>query len=175
MTLRLEDFVDDTPWVPGTEAFGAVSIPDPIDGVRVRRLVGNRDGRGELTVLMTSLDDATAIAPHVYHVVAEPQSIRAWVYHKVQADRLAFFAGSFRLVLYDIRPDSPTHGRLNVLDVGAANRALVTIPPFVIHGVQNRDTRPASFINMPTRPYDPARPDKSRLPYGHPDIPYAFA
>lgn len=58
MTLTLEDFVDDTPWVPGTDTFSTVSIPDPIDGVRIQRLVGNRDSRGELTVLLTSLKDA---------------------------------------------------------------------------------------------------------------------
>jgi len=174
MTLRLDDFVDDTPWTPSRAAFPDVSLPDLIEGVRVQQLEGHHDSRGELTVLLTALHDENLIAPHVYHVRAEPKSIRAWVYHKRQTDRLAYTDGRFRLSLYDLRPGSRTHGRLNVLDVGSENRVLVTIPPFVIHGLQNRGDQPATFINMPTRPYDPAWPDKSRVPYGHPGIPYVF-
>ena len=154
--------------------FADVPLPDLIEGVRVQRLTFHRDPRGELTVLMTAMADESHTAPHVYHVRAEPRSIRAWVYHKRQTDRLAYVDGMFRLVLYDLRPGSPTHGRLNVLDVGAENRVLVTIPPFVIHGLQNRGDQPSTFINMPTKPYDPAWPDKSRIPHGHPGIPYVF-
>jgi dTDP-4-dehydrorhamnose 3,5-epimerase len=172
--LRLEDFVDDTPWTPSSADFPDLCLPDLIDGVRVQRLTVHRDPRGELTVLMTALADETRTAPHVYHVRAEPGSIRAWVYHKRQADRLAYVDGKFRLVLYDLRPGSRTHGRLNVLDVGGDNRVLVMIPPYVIHGLHNPGAEPSTFINMPTAPYDPARPDKSRLPYGHPGIPYVF-
>ena len=172
--LRLEDFADDAPWVPTQQEFADVSVPDLIADVRIRRLVTHRDPRGELTVLMTSLGDEGSSAPHIYLVRTEPRAIRAWVYHKHQSDRLAYVEGTFRLVLYDLRPGSPTHGRLNVLDVGEHNRVLVTIPPFVVHGVQNVGSRPASFVNMPTRRYDPARPDKSRLPHGHPGIPYVF-
>jgi dTDP-4-dehydrorhamnose 3,5-epimerase len=61
-----------------------------------------------------------------------------------------------------------------VLDVGAENPVLLTIPPLVVHGVQNRGAADVQFVNMPTRAYDPARPDKARLPYGHPGIPYVF-
>jgi dTDP-4-dehydrorhamnose 3,5-epimerase len=82
--------------------------------------------------------------------------------------------GSFRVVLYDLRPDSPTYGVLNVLDVGAANKLQLTIPPFVVHAVQNLGDEDAFFVNMPTRAYDPANPDKSRLPKDHPGIPYRF-
>jgi dTDP-4-dehydrorhamnose 3,5-epimerase len=174
MTLTLDDFVDDTPWTPSAAEFADLSMPDPIAGVRVQRLPSHRDERGELTVLLTSLRDASLTTPHAYHVVAEPRSIRAWVYHRRQSDRLAYVDGLFRLALYDLRPESPTLGRMNVLDVGAENRVLVTIPPYVIHGLQNRSGRAAYFVNMPTRAYDPSWPDKSRLPYGHPGIPYVF-
>ena len=78
-------------------------------------------------------------------------------------------------MLYDLRPASPTYGKLNVLDVGESNKMTLTIPPFVVHGVQNRGMQMATFINMPTRAYDPSDPDKSRLPFDHPGIPYRFA
>jgi len=89
--------------------------------------------------------------PHVYLVTAAARSVRAWVFHRRQSDRLAFARGRMRVVLYDLRPDCPTYRVLNVLDVGEANKVLLTIPPFVVHGVQNLDDADTFFVNMPTR------------------------
>ena len=102
MPLSLEDFVDDTPWKPSMADGLDISPPDLIAGVRVQRLISHHDERGELTVLLTSLEDTSVAVPHVYHVVAKPRSIRAWVYHRRQSDRLAYVEGTFRLVLYDL-------------------------------------------------------------------------
>jgi dTDP-4-dehydrorhamnose 3,5-epimerase len=172
--IRLEDFTDDDAWDRPLDAFHEVTVANQIQGVRLHRLVCRPDSRGDLTVLSSDHFEPGFSAPHVYLVTAASGSIRAWVYHKRQSDRLAYTNGQFRVVLYDARPGSPTMGVLNLLDVGAANRILLTIPPFVIHGVQNRGDAQAHFVNMPTRAYDPSRPDKSRLPHGHPGIPYVF-
>lgn len=107
-------------------------------------------------------------------MTAAARSIRAWVYHRRQSDRLAFTMGKLRVVLYDLRPDSPTFQAVNVIDVGAANKVLLTIPPFVVHTVQNPTDEDTCFVNMPTRAYDPSNPDKSRLAWDHPGIPYTF-
>ena len=172
--LTLEEFKDDAPWQERQPPFATVAQDDLIDGVRLLRLTDESDRRGSLTVLMSNRTDPASITPHVYLVEAEAGSIRAWVYHKRQSDRLAYTNGDFRVVLYDLRPHSPTYRKLNVLDVGEKNKIQLTIPPFVVHGVQNRGKNRAFFVNMPTRAYDPANPDKSRLPAGHPGIPYSF-
>jgi dTDP-4-dehydrorhamnose 3,5-epimerase len=174
MALSLDDFVDDRPWRDDLPLLDDVVIQDQIEGVRLQQLHTRVDGRGDLTVLLSDLKEKIIPAPHVYWVTAEAGSIRAWVYHKRQSDRLACTNGDIRVVLYDLRPDSPTHGKLNILDVGAANRVTLTIPPFVVHGVHNRGKHAATFVNMPTHEYDPAHPDKSRLPFDHPGIPYRF-
>lgn len=174
MDLRLDDFIDDTPWQESTPALQPIIIPDQIEGVELRRLVTHGDGRGDLTVLFSRHYVPEATAPHVYLVNATAGSLRAWVYHRRQSDRLAFLNGTFRVVLYDLRPESPTKGGLNVLDVGADNPVQVTIPPFVAHAVQNRGSESAFFVNMPTNHYDPANPDKARIRKDHPGIPYSF-
>lgn len=174
MTLTLEDFTDDTPWEEATPALQPIEIADQIHGVELRRLVTHADGRGDLTVLLSRHYVPEASAPHVYLVNAAPGSVRAWVYHRRQSDRLAYPNGTFRVVLFDLRPDSPTKGVLNVLDVGADNPVQLTIPPFVAHAVQNRGTESAYFVNMPTNAYDPANPDKARVRKDHPGIPYNF-
>jgi dTDP-4-dehydrorhamnose 3,5-epimerase len=171
--LNLSDFVTDAPWsdpvAPAQADFDSL-----IAGVIVEPLVFRKDGRGHLVELLTQRDRKHREIVHVYQVYAEPGSVRAWVYHQRQDDRLCFSQGRFRLVLWDIRPDSPTHGQLNVLDIGAANPCRVTIPAFVVHGLKNTGPELASFVNCPTNWYDPANPDKSRLPVSHPGVPYSF-
>ncbi|MCX7289240.1 MAG: dTDP-4-dehydrorhamnose 3,5-epimerase family protein [Rhodobacterales bacterium] len=172
---KLDDFVDDRPWTPQGPENAEIRIENQIAGVEIRRLVQMSDGRGNLTVLMSDRFGETYRTPHVYLVTAAARSIRAWVYHKHQSDRLALASGRIRVVLYDLRPDSPTHGVVNVIDAGDANKVLLTIPPLVVHAVQNLADEDSIFVNMPTRAYDPANPDKSRLPFDHPGIPHDFA
>lgn len=172
--IALEDFVDDKPWTPDPEELADVRIEGQIDGVVLRRLVTPSDGRGDLTVLMSQRHGADLQTPHVYLVTVAQGSVRAWVYHKRQSDRLAFTQGLLRVVLIDLRTESPTYQAVNVIDVGASNKVLLTIPPFVVHAVQGLGHTDAQFVNMPTRAYDPADPDKSRVPKDHPGIPYTF-
>jgi dTDP-4-dehydrorhamnose 3,5-epimerase len=171
----LDDFVDDRPWGEAPPPLEPISIADAIEGVGLFRLQRHADARGHLTVLMSEPEGLPQPIVHIYQVLAAPGSVRAWVYHKRQWDRLAFTAGDFRIVLYDLRPGSPTLGKLNVIDAGETNPCRLHIPPFVVHGVQNRGAEPSCFVNMPTRAYDPAEPDKSRLPVDHPGIPYRFS
>lgn len=172
--IRLEDFKEDSPWQPDTAEFADIACENQIEGVVIKRLITKGDQRGDLTVLMSNLHGDEFHTPHVYLVTATARSVRAWVYHKLQSDRLAYTMGSLRVVPYDLRPESPTFQALNVIEVGSANKVLLTIPPYVVHGVQNLGESDAQFVNMPTRAYDPALPDKSRLAFDHPGIPYVF-
>lgn len=123
------------------------------------------DARGHLFEIFTTRNAPLADPiVHVYQVHAAPASIRGWNYHARQTDRLCFTEGTFRVVLIDIREDSPTAGARVELELGEHRPALLTIPPFVVHGVGNIGPHRASFLNFPTRPWDPANPDKFRLP-----------
>jgi dTDP-4-dehydrorhamnose 3,5-epimerase len=174
--LDLNDFESDLPKPPVgavADADGAAK-PDLIDGVTATPLVGNADVRGSLFELLTTRDGPIEPIVHVYQVFAAPGSIRAWVYHRHQYDRLAFIMGRFEIALYDVRPGSRTANRLNVFTLGAQQPCLLRIPPFVIHGVRNAGAEGAYFINLPTNVYDRSAPDKARLPYDDPRIPYVF-
>jgi dTDP-4-dehydrorhamnose 3,5-epimerase len=173
--LRLEDFVADTPKPrPIATASGLREDVGLIDGVSAMPLVGSDDERGSLVELLTTRDAPIEPIVHVYQVFCGPRSIRAWVYHRQQFDRLAFTMGSFEVALYDLRPESPTAHRLNVLALGAARPALLRIPPYVVHGVHNASSRMSTFLNLPTRVYRHDAPDKVRLPYGDPRVPHRF-
>jgi dTDP-4-dehydrorhamnose 3,5-epimerase len=149
-------------------------IPDPIAGCTAVRLAENGDQRGTLIELMTTRDGPIEPLVHINQVDAGPRSLRGWIYHRLQSDRLCFTSGRFKVVLYDLRADSPTSGKFNELIVGRENKVLLTIPPLVVHGVQNLEDMTSTFLNMPTRAYDHADPDKYRLPGDSPLIAYSF-
>src|SRR5271154_1455102 len=90
-----------------------------IDGCHAHRLHPGSDDRGNLFELLTTRDGAIEPIVHVYQVWAEPGSVRAWVHHARQTDRLCFTGGTFQVVLYDARPESPTAGALVSILVGA--------------------------------------------------------
>lgn len=170
--LKPDDFKPDIPFqlTPARP----VSDPDMIDGVTLTPLTSRADGRGALTELMTTRDGVIEPIVHVYLVEAKARSVRAWVYHRFQYDRLAYTHGRFQIVLYDIREKSPTFNKLSSYIIGKERPVLLRIPPFVVHGVKNIGDADASFVNMPTKAYDPKNPDKSRLPIDDPRIPFSF-
>jgi dTDP-4-dehydrorhamnose 3,5-epimerase len=169
--LKYEDFERDAPLVQAPPP--AADSTDMIDGVTLTPLVPQVDDRGSLTVLM-STGNGTIVEPivHVYTVTAKARSVRAWVYHRWQFDRLAYTQGRFLVALFDIRPDSPTLNKLSTFILGKDRPALLRIPPYVAHGVKNLGDTESSFINMPTTAYDPRRPDKARIPADDPRIPF---
>lgn len=170
----LADFKDDAAWEENPDAHRPRAFEGLIEGVQVIPLTPRSDDRGTLVELMTDRHGAIDPIVHVYQVFAKPGSIRAWNYHKHQIDRQAFADGDMKVVAMDFRPKSPTYRRINEFYFGSAFPCLLLLPRFVVHGVQNRGSTTATFISMPTRTYNPEQPDKSRLPYGHPGVPYSF-
>lgn len=147
-----------------------------IDGVKVRLAVTHPDERGDLCeVYSTAWDFDDGPMVYAYFASIRPGQTKGWVKHLLQTDRLFMAIGSFRVALYDDRPDSPTYQKLNVLYFSDRKRGLVRIPAGVFHAVQNVGHVDASFINHPTRAYNHAQPDKYRLPLDTPLIPFSFA
>jgi dTDP-4-dehydrorhamnose 3,5-epimerase len=171
--LDFTDFRSDLPFLPAAPAEAGRS-PDMIHGVSTRALVVHADERGSLCELLTTRDEAVEPIVHVYQVTAEAGSVRAWVYHRMQDDRLAFTQGRFRVALYDIRPNSPTCYMLNVFVRGRERPTLLRIPAYVIHGVQNIDHVASTFMNLPTKAYQPDVPDKCRVDASDIRVPFRF-
>lgn len=146
-----------------------------IDGVIVRYATTHADERGELCEIY---DPAWGITPeamvYCYLTMVRAGKVKGWVYHEDQIDRLFVATGALKVVLFDRRKESPTHGMVNEFTLGERNRGLVAIPKQVLHAVQNIGTTEATFVNLPSRPYNHAKPDKFRVPLDSPEIPYTF-
>lgn len=143
-----------------------------IAGVRVVPLISHWDARGSITQLPPDLFVQPVVDAH--QVTIRPGMIKGWIMHKLQEDRLFFWQGDLRVVLFDAREDSATRGWFNDLCFGAGKPAYCVIPPGVFHAVQNLGQETASHMSFPTVPYDHARPDKYRLPLDTDRIPFDF-
>lgn len=150
-------------------------LREPIDGVVVRPAVTHVDRRGTLVEIFNpewDLDDEPL--RYVYQASIRPGMVKGWVMHRIQTDRIFPTFGTCRIVLFDGREESPTHGRLEELYVGELNRATVVIPPGIWHAVQNVGVSEAAFVNAPSHPYRHEQPDKYRLPLENDLIPFTF-
>ena len=144
-----------------------------IDGVELVRLMPHHDHRGALTEVII---DGAAFwhepVVHAYQFTIRPGRIKGWGMHKKQADRYLGVRGQVRVVLYDGRVDSPTHGVYDQYFLGEDLPSLLRIPAGVWHADQNVGTADAAVLNFPTVAYDPAEPDKYRVDPHSGDIPF---
>jgi dTDP-4-dehydrorhamnose 3,5-epimerase len=149
------------------------SVQELIDGVAVRHATTHADERGDLCEIWDERWGFTPqTVPYVYFVELRPGSVRGWIVHLEQDDRLFIASGSIKVALYDAREDSVSVGLVNTFFFGTHDRALVRIPPGVFHAVKNVGHTDAVFVNLPSRPYLHEDPDKYRIPSDSEAVPY---
>lgn len=146
-----------------------------IEGVTVREVRHVAKATGWLTEVFRRdwLGDELPI-DQIFQVVLWLGGLSAWHAHAHTTDRLFATSGLVRLVLFDARKDSPTHGLVNEFRIGVVRPALVTIPPRIWHGIQAIGPDPACVLNAVDRAYDYEHPDHWRIPADSPDVPYRF-
>lgn len=120
-------------------------------GVIVESLEVHRDRRGHLIELFRADDPSWLVKPAMgYLSVTLPGEFRGPHEHVHQHDRFCFPGpGDFHLILWDARPDSPSHGRRVVLAVGARNPCTVVVPPGVVHAYQCSSSESGLVVNLP--------------------------
>lgn len=138
---------------------------DLIDGVKIKKLVTHTDERGWLFEILRNDDEIFQKFGQTYITSVLPGVVKAWHCHSIQYDNFCAVSGKVKLVLADLRKDSPTCGKVNEFIFGDDNRMLITIPPHLHHGIKGLSSQPALILNCPTEPYNHQNPDEIRLPY----------
>ena len=143
-----------------------------IQGVKVKVLKPNVDERGYLMEILRADDEDFRKFGQCYVALNYPGVVRAWHYHKIQTDFFVAVKGMIKVVLYDLREDSPTKGTVEEYFLGEQNNVLLTIPPNVLHGYKTIGMEPSLLINFPTEAYNRETPDEYRLPWNSDQVPY---
>ena len=146
-----------------------------IEGVKTRKLRAIPDERGYLMEMLRSDWEEYDQFGQVYVTAVYPGVVKGWHYHKIQSDHFICVQGMAKVVLYDSREDSPTHGEINEFFIGSLNPMLIKIPPGVMHGFKGISQETTLIINVPTELYNYQQPDEYRLPAHTDQIPYDWS
>ncbi len=156
--------------------------PGPIEGVRIHRLTRFVDDRGFFQEIyranpdhkgtegLAAFFEGVPVAQMNYTIVDVDNHIKGLHYHLKQQD-VWFCPHPFKakFVLFDVRKDSPTFGRTQVVVAGDGQDVLVRIPEGVAHGYRPL-TNPCALFYIVTRTFDIADPDEWRIPWDHPAV-----
>lgn len=143
-----------------------------IRDVQIKELKAIPDERGRLMEMLRADDELFKSFGQVYMTTAFPGVVKAWHYHKRQWDHMVCVRGMMKVVLYDSRGDSPTHGEVSEFFMGEHRPILLQIPPLVYHGFKCITDYEAIVINCVTEVYDYGDPDEFRVDPHDNDIPY---
>lgn len=147
-----------------------------IEGVQVKPLKVIPDERGRLMEILRCDDKIFERFGQVYVTTAKFGVVKAWHYHKLQADHWVCLVGKARVGLYDARVSSPTQGLTNEFVMSPEEPYLLKIPVGVYHGFKGVDPRGESMImNVPTVPYNYTSPDEYRADSFDPTIPFDWS
>jgi dTDP-4-dehydrorhamnose 3,5-epimerase len=145
-----------------------------ITGVKVRPLRKLPDERGFLMEMLRSDWDEFERFGQVYVTSVYPGVVKGWHYHKIQTDHFVCLHGMAKVVLFDGRPGSPTHGQINEFFMGEQHQMLLKIPPLVMHGFKGISPEMTLIVNVPTELFNYSEPDEYRLPWNTTEIPYVW-
>ena len=141
-----------------------------IEGIVVspRRIIP--DDRGKVMHVLKATDPEFEKFGEVYFSTVFPGVVKGWHLHKEMIINYAVPVGMIKLVLFDDRKGSKTHGEINELYVGRDNYCLVKVPPGIWNGFKGIGTEPALVVNCASIPHDPGEivrldPHKSHIPY----------
>src|SRR5688572_25068957 len=97
-----------------------------IEGVVVREVRHVPGERGVLTEMYRpEWDDSPGGVGQVFQVVLDPGALSAWHCHRHATDRLFVSQGRVKVVLFDGREASASHGLINEVHVGEARPTLI--------------------------------------------------
>lgn len=141
-----------------------------IEGVLVNPLRQIPDERGKIMHMMRIDDSHFEKFGEIYFSVVYPDVIKGWHLHTKMTLNYTVVSGMIKLVLYDVRKESPTKGELQELYIGEDNYALVKIPPGIYNGFKGIGVKPAIVANCSDIPHDPEEIQRMD-PFSN-DIPY---
>jgi dTDP-4-dehydrorhamnose 3,5-epimerase len=129
--------------------------PGKVDGVLWQPLPVHRDSRGWLCEMFRQDEMPADLQPAMAYLSETlPGQARGPHEHLQQTDFFCFFgAATFRLYLWDNRPESPTYLCHEIAILGNGRPMTVVIPPGVVHAYRNVSKVAGLVANCPNRLY----------------------
>ena len=125
-----------------------------IDGVQIIPLKIIPDERGAIMHGVRK-DNILNEFGEVYFSRVNFNAIKGWHVHETMTLNYICVYGQVRLVLHDLREQSPTRGETQEILMGPDNYCLAHIPPGVANGVKGLWSPYSLICNVASEPHDP--------------------
>ena len=144
-----------------------------IEGVIIQPLMQIAGNRGSVLHMMRRDSKLFKQFGEVYFSEIHSGKIKAWKRHKKKIQNLTVPINKIRLVIYDNRSSSSTHGKIAEYELGRPDHyCLVHIPPMLWYGFQTLGNQTALIANCADQPHDPEETES--LPIDSNEIPYQW-
>jgi len=144
-----------------------------IDGVIIRPLRRIPDERG--TIMHGVRDDnALSHMGEVYFKRLYAGVVNGWHAHETLELNYICLTGMIKLVLYDLREESPTKGALQEIYFGDDNYCMVHVPPGIANGSKGMAKPWSLMCNVASHAHDPSLKYRRIDPHSG-EIPYDWA
>lgn len=144
-----------------------------IEGVVIRPLKKIPDERGTILHGVRS-DSMLSPFGEVYFKRLYNGVVNGWHIHETLQLNFICIHGMVKLVLFDSRPDSPTHGNLMEIFYGDDNYCLVHIPPGIANGSKGMNLPFSIVCNVCSEAHNPELKYRRIDPHSG-EIPYDWA
>src|SRR3989344_7582878 len=142
-----------------------------IEGVIIKRLLVHKDDRGNFREILKVSEGMMPSIKQISMSTTKPGIIKAFHWHKFQDDIFYAVKGNVKVVLYDPRPESRTHGKTQVIFMGEDYEShIALIPRGVYHGYQVIGSKDAEMLYIMNNEYNASLPDEERVDQDDPRV-----
>jgi len=141
-----------------------------LEGVKIVPLKKIPDERGTIMHGVRK-DNILNEFGEVYFKKLYPGIINGWHVHDTLILNYICIEGVIKIVLYDMRENSPTYKKFQEIFIGDDNYVLVHIPPGIANASKAISRTYAIFCNIASQPHNPALKYKRIDPHSG-EIPY---
>ncbi|OGS24479.1 MAG: dTDP-4-dehydrorhamnose 3,5-epimerase [Elusimicrobia bacterium RIFOXYB2_FULL_50_12] len=143
-----------------------------INGIIVSPLEQIVDERGKVMHMLRSDSPLFINFGEIYFSLINPGAVKAWKRHLKMTQHFAVPIGKIKLVFFDQRPNSPTSGAIDIMEIGGDNYCLVKVPPMIWYGFSGIASIPSLIANCTDMAHDPAETERADI--NAPFIPYKW-
>ena len=141
-----------------------------IHDVKITPLKILSDSRGSVMHMMRNDSKIFKSFGEIYFSTIFKDSIKAWHLHKESTLNYVCIKGAVKLVLFDERPESPTKGKYQEINLSPKNYFLVTIPPNIWNGFKGLHDPESIIANCLSLPHN----EKEMVRKNHSDQKFNF-
>lgn len=127
-----------------------------IQGLEISSLKVMADNRGKVMKMVDVKVPLFEKFGEIYFSFVNAGVIKGWKKHLRAVQLFAVPVGMIKFVVYDDRPESPTRGQFEEIEVGESNYRLIKMPSGVWYSWQATSAFPAMIASLTSEPHDPA-------------------